>query len=134
MDIQNGISTNQSIAEVIKKKIDDISVTKCDIGVLRKATIEYIKLYGRSDRYDYFTAETADERTVHKWMVNYVRHNMTQYDFSLYSIAGEECTEEIYRIYKNAVLEKIAETYPELKKECCRQMYARRSYPVSSAY
>jgi len=134
MDRQNnGISTNQSMDEIIKKKIDDISVTKCDIEVLRKMAIEYIKLYGHSYQYDYFTG-TADEQAIHKWMVNHVRHNMTQYDFTLYSIAGEKCTEEIYRTYKKAVLEKIAEIYPELKNECYRQMYVRQSKSVYSEH
>jgi hypothetical protein len=54
-------------------------------------------------------------------MVNYVRHNLTNYEEELYYMSGKVGCHEEYYFYKDAVLDRISETYPELEDACRRQ-------------
>lgn len=80
--------------------------------------------YDSLDRYDYSSdAYSADQSTVDRWMVNYIRHNLTEYDRTLYDhIHIRTCKGWlIYTTIKEATLHKIADAYPYLADECMRQ-------------
>ena len=68
-------------------------------------------------------AYTANEETINRWIVNYIRHNLVSYDNFLGSIDGKVGSVEAYPEVKIAVLEKIANTYPKYKDECERQIF-----------
>lgn len=52
-------------------------------------------------------AYTADEETINRWIVNYIRHNLVSYDNFLGSIDGKVGSVEAYPEVKIAVLEKL---------------------------
>jgi hypothetical protein len=54
--------------------------------------------------------------------VNYLRHQCTPYDEELERLSGGEGKQEAVEVLKGRVLGAIAEQYPELAKECDRQM------------
>ena len=62
-----------------------------------------------------------DEKTIERWTVNYIRHNLTEYDSFLFSVKGKTGISFAYPLYRKAVLEKIADVYPQLREECARQ-------------
>ncbi len=66
----------------------------------------------------------SDKSFLDRICVNYLRHEMTDYEAHLYAIAGKVGVAEGYREIKNRVLYAIADTYPELSDECFRQMCA----------
>ena len=68
------------------------------------------------------TTVGADRDTVRRWMVNYIRHNLTRYDEFLYEARGRTGIRFAYPEYRCAVLEEIARVYPELQEECKRQI------------
>lgn len=68
----------------------------------------------------------ADKPTVDRWMVNFVRHELTDYDSELYDMKGQTGAGEAHDLYHDAVLRAIAKTYPFLKKECNRQRIGSR--------
>lgn len=70
----------------------------------------------------YRTVREADEYTLDRWIVNYIRHNLVDYDEFLYKIFGKVGSIEAYPRIKTAVLKKIANVYPQYKDECERQM------------
>lgn len=70
----------------------------------------------------------SDEATMHRWIVNYIRHNLIAYDQNLRTLKGKTGKDEAYIIFKLAVLEKIAEAYPCYTDECNRQISDMRSY------
>lgn len=72
-------------------------------------------------RYEYRDADSAPEDTKRRWMVNYVRHNLTDYDETLWNMKGSTGIREAYQKYRDAVLDAIAEAYPSLADECSRQ-------------
>ena len=113
------------------KFIESIKIEKVDIDVLRTATIEakqdwyYEQSYLRGEWY-VKDAYSADEATVTRWMVNFVRHEMTSYDEQLYYMKGKVGIREMYRDIHDFILDKIAVVYPELAQECKRQ----KSYAI----
>lgn len=70
---------------------------------------------------DYKTTDDADENTVTRWTVNYIRHRMTSYDEQLYHMKGKVGKNGMYREIHNHILYKIANVYPELAEECEQQ-------------
>ena len=114
------------VAEKIKEIRVDASYSDAQ---LREDAID-----DRQAWYDYIAAERgmwndsyagdADESTIRRWVVNFIRHSLTDYDEDLYGMAGKVGCHEGYVLYRNAVLDKIAETYPQYKDECRRQKAA----------
>lgn len=68
----------------------------------------------------------TDKPTVDRWMVNFVRHELTDYDHELYDMKGMTGVDEAHDLYHDAVLSAIAKAYPFLKKECNRQRIGSR--------
>lgn len=64
----------------------------------------------------------ADIDTQNRWMVNYIRHNLTSYEYDLYRIRGKVGKQDLYTKLKECILEKIAEAYPYLEDECYSQI------------
>lgn len=70
----------------------------------------------------------SDEETMKRWIVNYIRHNLIEYDQNLRMLKGKVGKDEAYIDFKLAVLEKIAESYPYYADECNRQISNMRCY------
>lgn len=71
--------------------------------------------------YENFTLRTPNEETLMRWVVNYIRHNLISYDSTLFDNKGKVGKDEAYPIFKKAVLNRIAATYPKYAAECKRQ-------------
>lgn len=68
--------------------------------------------------------EFPDRETVDRWMVNYIRHELCDYDASLYTLfrPGKMADKDkLYPKVKRETLAKIAQVYPELADECKAQ-------------
>lgn len=110
----------------IDKFIESINIERMDYGALREAAIK-----DKQDRYNYYDCKClseyhrdaygADEDTIKRWMVNYVRHKKTDYDEQLYDMKGRTGKNELYYELRNLILDRIAEVYPELAQECASQ-------------
>lgn len=74
--------------------------------------------------YENFTLRTPNEETLMRWVVNYIRHNLISYDLTLFDNKGKVGKDEAYPIFKKAVLNRIATTYPKYAAECQRQAEA----------
>lgn len=104
--IQKTLATNFSIPEM---PWDDLIERACRHYNSRKVNATSIR-------------PDADEGTLHRIMVNYLRHECTQYDEHCASLMGQTGKEDAYPAVKELVLEAIAEKYPELIAECYRQI------------
>ena len=111
----------------------DLMITKIQVVIINEDKLRNRTLSSKSEWYDYVNMcrgdyryidnnlSNVDTQTLRRWEVNYVRHELTEYDFDLYELSGRVgCSTEYIR-YRNAVLDKIAEAYPYLKGECSRQ-------------
>lgn len=109
------------LQEECVKKIKLISVKYLPDETLRRETLDA----KQSWNYQHDNCDTsvygADEKVIKRWVVNYIRHNLTAYDRDLYSMSGKVGCNIEYKRYKNAVLDKIAEAYPKYADECENQ-------------
>ena len=100
--------------------MEKISVERIPLDKLRTLALD-----DKQDWYDLNLSERfaydADENTVRRWMVNYVRHNMTMYDNLLIDWKGLVGIRNMYVSLHAQVLDKLAKVFPELHEECERQ-------------
>ena len=111
-----------------KKKEKDrnlIRRTECIHGAINSTEItiaNFREIFDNAVQFAYNEPlEEYSEKSIDAIMVNDIRHNYSNYDQILkspYGICRSECD---YIQYKNAVLEKIAYTYPSLKDACDKQ-------------
>lgn len=104
----------QELLEEIKGIV--VEVPRHSMQSVRIAAIEHWKK--RRRRRD---ASSADEKTVRRWMVNYLRHQCTFYDGHLRTLKGRVGKPVAAALIKTAALRAISEKYPELRGECERQ-------------
>lgn len=76
--------------------------------------------------HDYERAsEQSDPAFLERITVNYIRHNLTEYDTHLEEVAGQVGVSEAGRVIRRRVYAQIAACYSEYAEECMRQMDAR---------
>lgn len=66
-------------------------------------------------------ASGADESTMNRWIVNYIRHELIEYDSFTGENDGSVGFSEIYPEILEGIFKKISEAYPKYKNECERQ-------------
>ncbi len=117
------VDTKRKNAEVLADNlIASIHVQRIDMQALQELAVaaqqKWYDFNGKDEIVD------PSRETVERWMVNYIRHNLCEYDDSLYmlfrpgSLADKE---ELYPKVKRETLAKIAQVYPELAEECKAQ-------------
>lgn len=97
-----------------------------------EAAIEAYNSYRKMLYYDrardYTPANTdSDPEFLQRITVNYLRHELSDYEYRLRVLFGKVGKTEGYRILNKKIYDKIASTYPQLRDECNRQM-ARRCH------
>lgn len=89
--------------------------------------LEELALQAQQDWYDFRgrgEIVDPDREDMDRWMVNYVRHNLCEYDNSLHILfrPGKMANKDmLYPKVKCETLVKIAQVYPELAEECKKQ-------------
>lgn len=134
-------SANKAVDTKHKNMMNKISsfINSISIQVLPEEELKDLTLKAKQEWYDQFphyseddiyheypmpnNAYDADKKTVNRWIVNYIRHKLVNYDSFLGDIDGKVGSVEAYPEVKVAVLEKIAATYPQYKEECERQIF-----------
>lgn len=84
-----------------------------DINVCKRDTRE---IYETATRH--FNTIVYKNSTLYRLMVNTARHELSNYENTL---KGMKVSKNEYKQYKNAVLDKISKTYPNLTEECENQ-------------
>lgn len=117
------VETKRQNAELVTDElIKHISVRRWNMATLERKTLDEKEL--RNLEHGNYDVPTPDARTLERWMVNFIRHNLCDYDDNLDELFGLVGKEELYKKLKAETLAKIAEVYPELKEECKRQAQA----------
>jgi hypothetical protein len=77
--------------------------------------------------WDAFPAEAGNvgQGTLHRWVVNYLRHQMTSYDASLCALYARVGREQAASAIRARVYAVIADAYPVLASEAARQAAER---------
>lgn len=126
------VNTKKAVLE--KEKMDFLNSIQIKVlpdSLLQEKALEskqtwyemnQLERYGYIDPSDIPNVYTADKNTVNRWVVNYIRHNLVQYDNFLERIYGKVGVHDTYIDTKIFILEKIADAYPKYSKECERQI------------
>lgn len=115
-----GVDTKRKNAELLAEElIAAIHVQRIELPELEKLALasqqRWYDFQGRGE------IEFPDRETVDRWMVNYIRHELCDYDASLYTLfrPGKMADKDkLYPKVKRETLAKIAQVYPELADEC----------------
>lgn len=71
----------------------------------------------------------VDTDTMNRWVVNYIRHNLIDYDAECrYLLYGHVGKDDAYIIFKQEILLRIADAYPAYAEECKDQITFLRGY------
>ena len=82
------------------------------------------RLERSQDRYyDEPDLYSVPRETQERWIVNYIRHHLTNYDLVLSWCQNDVGMHVCYCGFKDAILRKIAEAYPKYADACRNQMY-----------
>lgn len=117
---KKAVKTKAAKAESIADDlIASIRVKRWDMAELERVTLSAKQqwFYDHGD----FEALTPDRETLERWMVNFIRHNLCEYDDKLDGLFGLVGREGLYERLKAETLLRISQVYPELESECKRQ-------------
>lgn len=118
---KKAVATKRKNAEVILNEIiETLVVVRLDLPELKD-----LALRAKQDWYDLHGGDfivNPDAETMKRWMVNFIRHRLCQYDSGLMGIFGKVGKQELHQRLKVETLKKISEVYPELSDECSRQI------------
>lgn len=99
-------------------KTFDVTVERIDMDDLREETLiskwNWYMDTEQYDRADY--VYIADPETLVRWEINYIRHNLTNYDYELEKLYRQIGKSDAYFEYRKNLMKKIKEVYPELKE------------------
>lgn len=114
----------EQFVEWIDKNLNEIKIVKLPEAELLNKTID-----GRQEWFDFWNDNNKKNiiignlDVIHRWEVNYIRHELIEYDKTLKKITQKREMRKYYTRYKKGILQKIKENYPFLAYECDRQMY-----------
>lgn len=120
-----------AVATKTKHLTDEImeGVRSFDIQVIPDDELRARTLQAKRDwyidheQYENIYVEDADEATIQRWVVNYIRHELVIfYDRNLGCLEGKVGKYDAYETYKTEILRMIAEKYPKYANECDRQI------------
>lgn len=99
-----------------------IEVPDRPLAVVRRLAIQSYNLRNLSET---SLDDRADERTLERLTVNYIRHELTDYDAELVRLFGQIGIDAAKVALRKRVYAAIARRYPALRDECERQLALR---------
>lgn len=119
----NAVETKREKSfEWLEGKIREIKVTRIDINLLEDLAIEFQQF--RNSHKDYvITKDFIPRDVMERWCVNYIRHNLTEYDDTLFDSKDKVGASVIRNEYRQSLFKKIKAVYPEFADECDKQAY-----------
>lgn len=95
---------------------DEVPIPRLAPDVLTDRAVRH------SDPRETVDAAKADRRTLNRWKVNYLRHELIRFDATIEGLFGQVGRAAAEKIMRRRALETIANTYPDLFDECQRQL------------
>ena len=84
--------------------------------------------YMKNERSNIYEFGTPDKETLHRWAVNYLRHNCITYEETLFDTKGRTGVDQAYYIIKDRCLDMISKRFPEFDDECYKQYERMHEY------
>jgi hypothetical protein len=130
------ISSRKSVETKKKKVLDEyedyqVEVPRMSRGELFRRAVEHYNTM-KADRYECFDRvnvrvdDPQDKPFLDRIAVNYLRHEMTDYEDQVDSTAGKISKEDVIYLIRSRIYEAIAKEYLFLRGECNLQLEKRR--------
>jgi hypothetical protein len=135
IDFQKTILRRKSSAKMVETKKDNllIEIFELPISVEIIPRNELVPLVidnynkNKDDYKGYSSFRDFDQSKLERLTVNYIRHELTPYDYYLKLIVSKVGKKEGYRLLRERIYNCISESYPELTRECTLQ-FRRKFY------
>ena len=132
IDFEKTTLRRKSSLKMVETKKDNllIQISEFPISVEIIPRYELVPLviddYNNRNYYkDYLTLRDLDQSTLERLTVNYIRHQLTEYEYHLYTIGDQVGKKEGARLLKEITNNCIGESYPDLTRECALQLRRR---------
>lgn len=97
---------------------DEVPIPRLPPDVLTDRAVRH------SEPRDRVGVTKADRSTLNRWKVNYLRHELIQFDATIEGLFGQVGRAAAEKLLRRRALETIGVTYPDLFDECQRQLRA----------
>jgi hypothetical protein len=114
------IATKKRILTNIAANWKPVITTK-HINIVRKEAIENYNDFHYDHKQYSVASNKSDPSFLERITVNYIRHDLTDYDGLLYELHGKIGIHEAIELVRDRVYDTIAAAYPNLSDECNRQ-------------
>jgi len=114
------LSASQEIVVVKEQELVEVA-TDIPVHVKRLPINEIVRLV----KIDKTKWGIEPESVSSRWLVNYIRHNLTSYDSLIEeNLQGRIGREQAYSLLRDRMLEEIGNVYPELRSEVLKQRHS----------
>jgi len=125
---QDKLAKRRAAATIaVKTKTDDLMAAvesmQINVRVLEASTLQKlaIRAYNDFSRNENFASHDDDPLFLERIKVNFIRHELTQYDHALERTAGKTGKQKAVSAIRARVYAAIASAYPGYREECARQ-------------
>jgi len=126
----SGLERAKKKREELYSKVDSIKISIPRFKKINNLIEKAIKNYNdfqfeRGVEFGYENTNYAtinmDKEFLDRITVNYIRHNLTEYDDHIDDLFGKTGKDQAYSLLKDKILIEIEKVYPEFEKECKKQ-------------
>ena len=113
--------------EQIEQLVHNIKIAHIDTQQVEKEALVYQEIQHLAGGDYNCDVYNAPQSTKNRWTVNYIRHCLSDYELALYdldAIAGDK--NRNYAYFKELLLHRIMEIYPQYTDECNSQIQHER--------
>ena len=120
------LSAQKAVKTKTAKLMNAVTLMKICVNKIENVESQAIEAYNAIQRdEDYRATTNFEKKFLNRITVNFIRHELTEYDRSLEEIAGKAGVTNAVNEIRNKVYSAIADTYPEYDEECSRQEIER---------
>ena len=120
------LSATKAVETKVKRLMDAVSCMAINVERVKCVESFAIDAYNEYNEDNFNPASHKSNRAfLDRICVNFIRHELTEYDFSLETVAGETGITQAVDAIREKVYAAIAACYPVFKSECERQKKSR---------
>jgi len=119
------LAAKKAVQTKINNTLEMIENFKIKVIKVKDVISEAIESYNSFQSYKgslNFACKSSDKHFLDRITVNYIRHELTQYDEKLYALIGKVGKAQAYRLLREKIFLKIMKKYPQYAEECFRQL------------
>ena len=120
------ISAQKAVETKVSQLMDAVSCMVINVKQIKRVEAFAIEAYNERNTDEFNSVSCKSDRAfLDRICVNFIRHELTEYDISLESVAGKTGIVQAVDAIREKVYAAISVSYPIFKSECERQKKSR---------